>query len=153
MKARHSFEISESDNPVMQPRIPKERNPHEFNVVHFPCIYITYVKFNTILLYSAFYLLINSLSLLVSALRWLSSGSSYVSSVRNFASTYVVGILHEYNNNSNNNNNNRYILYAGYLHYIPETNHIHREQCVATILMLLFMVRRSLVPALTPSLR
>jgi len=34
--------------------------------------------------------------------------------------------------------------------YIPETNHVPREHCVATILMLLFMVRISLVPALTP---
>jgi len=34
--------------------------------------------------------------------------------------------------------------------YIPETNHVPREQCVATILMLLFMVHISLVPALTP---
>jgi hypothetical protein len=33
--------------------------------------------------------------------------------------------------------------------YIPETNHVPREHCVAAILMLLFMVRRSLVPALT----
>jgi hypothetical protein len=37
--------------------------------------------------------------------------------------------------------------------YIPETNHIPREHRVAAILMLLFMVRRLLVPALTPSLR
>jgi hypothetical protein len=37
--------------------------------------------------------------------------------------------------------------------YIPETNHVPREHCVATILMLLFTVRRSLVPALIPSLR
>jgi len=28
MKAPHSFEISESDYPLMQPRIPRERNPH-----------------------------------------------------------------------------------------------------------------------------
>jgi hypothetical protein len=28
--------------------------------------------------------------------------------------------------------------------YIPETKHVRREHCVATILMLLFMVRRSL---------
>jgi len=34
--------------------------------------------------------------------------------------------------------------------YIPETNHVHREHCVATILVSLFMVRISLVPALTP---
>jgi hypothetical protein len=34
--------------------------------------------------------------------------------------------------------------------YIPETNHVPREHCVETILMLLFMVRISLVPALTP---
>ena len=33
--------------------------------------------------------------------------------------------------------------------YIPETNHVPREHCVAAILMLLFMVRRLLVPALT----
>ena len=37
--------------------------------------------------------------------------------------------------------------------YIPETNHVPREHCVAAILMLLFMVRRSLVPASNPSLR
>jgi hypothetical protein len=37
--------------------------------------------------------------------------------------------------------------------YIPERNHIPKEHCVAAILMLLFMVRRSLVLALTPSLR
>jgi hypothetical protein len=37
--------------------------------------------------------------------------------------------------------------------YISETNHIPREHCVAAILMLLFMVRRSLIPALIPSLR
>jgi len=36
--------------------------------------------------------------------------------------------------------------------YIPETNHVPREHCVAVILMLLFMVCRSLVPALTPFL-
>ena len=34
--------------------------------------------------------------------------------------------------------------------YIPETNHVPRERCVATILELLFMVLISLVPALTP---
>jgi hypothetical protein len=34
--------------------------------------------------------------------------------------------------------------------YIPETNHVPREHSVADFLMLLFMVRRSLVPALTP---
>jgi hypothetical protein len=34
--------------------------------------------------------------------------------------------------------------------YIPETNHVPRENCVAPILMLLFMVGRSLVPALNP---
>ena len=34
--------------------------------------------------------------------------------------------------------------------YIPEENHVHREHCVATTLMLLFMVLISLVPALTP---
>jgi hypothetical protein len=34
--------------------------------------------------------------------------------------------------------------------YIPETNHVPREHCVATILMLLFMVLISLVPVLTP---
>jgi len=33
---------------------------------------------------------------------------------------------------------------------ICETNHVLREHCVAAILMLLFMVHRSLVPALTP---
>ena len=33
---------------------------------------------------------------------------------------------------------------------IPETNHDPREHCVATNLMLLFMVLISLVPALTP---
>jgi len=33
--------------------------------------------------------------------------------------------------------------------YIPETNHVPKEHCVATILMQLFMVRISLVPALT----
>jgi hypothetical protein len=34
--------------------------------------------------------------------------------------------------------------------YIPETNHIPREHRVAAILVLLFMVPISLVPALTP---
>jgi len=34
--------------------------------------------------------------------------------------------------------------------YIPETNHVPRKHSVATILMLLFMVLISLVPALTP---
>jgi len=34
--------------------------------------------------------------------------------------------------------------------YIPETNHVPREHRVAAILLLLFMVRISLVPALTP---
>jgi len=34
--------------------------------------------------------------------------------------------------------------------YIPETNHVPREQRVAAILVLLFMVLISLVPALTP---
>ena len=34
--------------------------------------------------------------------------------------------------------------------YIPETNHVPREQCVAAILVLLIMVLISLVPALTP---
>jgi hypothetical protein len=33
--------------------------------------------------------------------------------------------------------------------YIPETNHVLMEHCVTTILMLLFMVLISLVPALT----
>jgi hypothetical protein len=37
--------------------------------------------------------------------------------------------------------------------YTPETNHVPREHFVAAVLMLLFMVRRSLVPALTPFLR
>ena len=32
--------------------------------------------------------------------------------------------------------------------YIPETNHVPREHCVVTILVLLFMVLISLVPAL-----
>jgi hypothetical protein len=36
--------------------------------------------------------------------------------------------------------------------YIPETNHVPGEHRVAAILMLLFMVRRSLVPASTPLL-
>jgi hypothetical protein len=34
--------------------------------------------------------------------------------------------------------------------HIPETNHVPREQWVATILMQLFMVRILLRPALTP---
>jgi hypothetical protein len=34
--------------------------------------------------------------------------------------------------------------------YIPETNHVTREHRVATILVLLFMVLISLVPALAP---
>jgi hypothetical protein len=34
--------------------------------------------------------------------------------------------------------------------YIPGTNHVPREHRVAAILVVLFMVRRSLVPALTP---
>jgi hypothetical protein len=34
--------------------------------------------------------------------------------------------------------------------YIPETNHVAREHRVAVILVLLFMVLISLVPALTP---
>ena len=34
--------------------------------------------------------------------------------------------------------------------HIPEKNHVPMEHCVATILMYLFMVRISLVPALTP---
>jgi hypothetical protein len=34
--------------------------------------------------------------------------------------------------------------------YIPETNHVPREHCVAAILTLLFMVLISLVPVLTP---
>jgi heme O synthase-like polyprenyltransferase len=34
--------------------------------------------------------------------------------------------------------------------YIPETNHVPRENRVAAILVLLFMVLISLVPALTP---
>jgi len=34
--------------------------------------------------------------------------------------------------------------------YIPETNHVPREHCVAAILVLLFMVLISLVPTLTP---
>jgi hypothetical protein len=38
----------------------------------------------------------------------------------------------------------------GIYSYIPETNHAPREHCVATILMLLFMMLISLVPALTP---
>ena len=37
--------------------------------------------------------------------------------------------------------------------YIPETNHVPREHCVAAILVLLFMVLISLVPALTPLYR
>ena len=44
----------------------------------------------------------------------------------------------------------RYLLYAEIYTYIPETNHVSREHCVAAILVLLFMVRISLVPALTP---
>jgi hypothetical protein len=34
--------------------------------------------------------------------------------------------------------------------YIPETNHVPRKHCVATILMQLFMVLILLVPVLTP---
>ena len=34
--------------------------------------------------------------------------------------------------------------------YIPGTNRYPGEHCIAAILMLLFMVHRSLVPALTP---
>ena len=34
--------------------------------------------------------------------------------------------------------------------YIPETNNVPNEHCVATILMQLFMVRILLGPALTP---
>jgi hypothetical protein len=34
--------------------------------------------------------------------------------------------------------------------YVPETNHVPREHCVSAILVLLFMVRIFLVPALTP---
>jgi hypothetical protein len=34
--------------------------------------------------------------------------------------------------------------------YIPDTNHVPREHGVATVLMLLFMLRILLVPALTP---
>ena len=34
--------------------------------------------------------------------------------------------------------------------YIPETKHVPREHCVAAILVLLFMMLISLVPALTP---
>jgi hypothetical protein len=34
--------------------------------------------------------------------------------------------------------------------YIPETNHVPREHCDVTILIQLFMVRISLVPALIP---
>jgi len=34
--------------------------------------------------------------------------------------------------------------------YIPETNHAPMEHRVAAILVLLFMMRTSLVPALTP---
>jgi hypothetical protein len=37
--------------------------------------------------------------------------------------------------------------------YIPETNHIPREHRVAAVLVLLFMVLISLVPALTPFYR
>jgi hypothetical protein len=36
--------------------------------------------------------------------------------------------------------------------YIPETDHVPREQHVAAILVLLFMVLISLVPALIPLL-
>jgi hypothetical protein len=38
----------------------------------------------------------------------------------------------------------------GIYSYILETNHVPREHRVAAILVLLFMVRISLVPALTP---
>jgi hypothetical protein len=42
-----------------------------------------------------------------------------------------------------------YLLYAGYLYiYIPETNNVPREYIVAAILLLLFMVPISPVPAL-----
>jgi len=34
--------------------------------------------------------------------------------------------------------------------YIPETNHVPREHCVAPVLVLLFILHISLVPALTP---
>jgi hypothetical protein len=37
--------------------------------------------------------------------------------------------------------------------YIPDTNHVPMEHCVAAILMLLFMVRGSLIPVPAPSLR
>jgi len=43
----------------------------------------------------------------------------------------------------------RYLLYEGICTYIPETNHVPREHRVAAILVLLFMVLISLVPALT----
>jgi uncharacterized membrane protein len=38
----------------------------------------------------------------------------------------------------------------GIYNYIPETNHVHREHCVAAFLVLLIMVLISLVPALNP---
>ena len=60
---------------------------------------------------------------------------------------------------TNSNNNNIIVIILGisfmqvvYI-YIPETKHVPREHRVAAILMLLFLERRSLVPALTASLR
>jgi hypothetical protein len=44
----------------------------------------------------------------------------------------------------------RYLLTQGIYTYIPEKNHVPREHRVAAILVLLFMVLISLVPALTP---
>jgi hypothetical protein len=41
-------------------------------------------------------------------------------------------------------------LMQGIYTYIPETNHVPREHRVAAVLVLLFMVLISLVPALTP---
>jgi hypothetical protein len=40
-------------------------------------------------------------------------------------------------------------LMQGIYTYIPETNHVPREYSIAAVLLLLFMVPVSLVPALT----
>jgi hypothetical protein len=57
----------------------------------------------------------------------------------------------QFNNNNNNNNNILGISFMQDIYaYIPETNHVPREHRVAAILVLLFIVLTSLVPALTP---
>ena len=65
----------------------------KFNVVHFSCNYITYVKFNTNMLQKSSSLLINAPTCF-DLNCWPSSGSLIFLACSSYTSTYMIGILH-----------------------------------------------------------